>query len=134
MKRILQIISIVFILYSLLVAIYGALPVDIQNKIPLDEITTYVSGVITLIGGSAGLTALSIFNRVENKNDNKITELISFVNDLTKKIDDNNGKQELTQKGLNELTKLVEAELKIKRDSKFITNAQKEIIGRVLDE
>lgn len=134
MRRILQIISFIFILYSLLVAIYGALPIDIQDKIPLDEITTYVSGVITLIGGSAGLTALAIFNKVESNSDNKITELIGFVNDLTKKIDDNNRRQELTQKGLEKLTELVEAELKIKKDSKFITNAQKEIIGRVLDE
>lgn len=123
-KNILNVFIYVCLLYSVLVAGFYALPVEIQEKVPqINNLFLLVSGGSTLILGSVPL----IVKWHLNKNTTELDAAIELILKL------NQDNQE-TKKLLKRNNDLVEMELRSRLDNDFISQKIKDEIEGVLSE
>lgn len=139
MKKLVNVLVNVITLITLIVgvvsAIYLALPLELQEKIPLN-----IREVILLLianGGLGGFLAFIKFYRNNDKreNENKNAEIIGLIADLSKelvKLRDENVKKDNEIIGLiNRDIELKEVDLQIKKNNPLLQETLKELIEKV---
>lgn len=139
MKKLVNVLVNVITLITLIVgvvsAIYLALPLELQEKIPLN-----IREVILLLianGGLGGFLAFIKFYRNNDKreNENKNAEIIGLIADLSKelvKLRDENVKKDSEIIGLiNRDIELKEVDLQIKKNNPLLQETLKELIEKV---
>lgn len=130
-----NIITVITLLIGVVSAIYLALPIDLQDKIPLN-----IKEVILLLianGGLGGFLAFIKFYRNNDKreNENKNAEIIGLIANLSKelvKLRDENVKKDNEIIGLiNRDIELKEVDLQIKKNNPLLQETLKELIEKV---
>lgn len=139
MKKLVNVLVNVITLITLIVgvvsAIYLALPLELQEKIPLN-----IREVILLLianGGLGGFLAFMKFFRNNDKreNENKNAEIVGLIANLSKelvKLRDENVKKDSEIIGLiNRDIELKEVDLQIKKNNPLLQETLKELIEKV---
>lgn len=139
MKKLVNVLVNVITLITLIVgvvsAIYLALPLELQEKIPLN-----IREVILLLianGGLGGFLAFMKFFRNNDKreNENKNAEIVGLIANLSKelvKLRDENVKKDSEIIGLiNRDIELKEVDLEIKKNNPLLQETLKELIEKV---
>ena len=139
MKRLVNVLVNIITLITLIVgvvsAIYLALPLELQEKIPLN-----IREVILLLianGGLGGFLAFMKFFRNNDKreNENKNAEIVGLIANLSTelvKLRDENVKKDSEIIGLiNRDIELKEVDLQIKKNNPLLQETLKELIEKV---
>lgn len=144
MRKLLKLISIVMLLWTVISGVYMALPLEYKELIPqFNWLTALVSGGSTGILGSTILFVESQLVKSENKNDTRYIELAKKFLELTDKYNDlENAVQTSTIKNESKINdviqvidknnKLLEVDLNSKLSNPLIDEKVKEMIEGVL--
>lgn len=138
-KAIFNIITYSMLIWSILCAVYTALPSEYQIIPEFTWLTALISGGSTALLGSGGLIVNSFLNKTKTSTNDKFTLAIDKVSEIKKNYESLENKYvELMNKYVEILAEtkrnnqLLETDLEIKASNPLIDDASKKLIDKIL--
>ena len=119
--------------WSILSAVYLALPIEYQEMLPqMNWLTAVISGGSTALLGTGGLAVKTWLTNAKVQSDSKYALLADKFLNLTTKYDDLSVKYNDVVKAIEENNTLLKVELKTKLDNPLITETSRQAIEGVI--
>jgi hypothetical protein len=135
-KSIFNVLVYSALLWSILSAIYVALPIEYQAMLPfMNEGTAIIGGVTTALGGTGGLAVVHFLNKTKYDNTQVNKTVVEQFLTIKEEYGIMKDKVDKLESGVQTNNKLLKIDLKTKLDNPLITDTARQAIeGAIYEE